>query len=166
MRRSEPGPEVRYSYTEGLQPAPYASEPRSLEKGIPRLHRSTLSLLLTPTPLTDPSGSQSADAGRAAGHRRPLSFHAGMFHSQPALESLSSPPDLPRMTNVEPVRLTSSKVPPSAAPASGDSAHPEARTFRQAQEPTEGKPLPGAISRSPPPPTLINSNGREMTVTS
>ncbi|XP_076154948.1 (E2-independent) E3 ubiquitin-conjugating enzyme FATS [Alosa pseudoharengus] len=167
-RRSE----VRYSYTEGLQPMRYTSDPPSLTRGgavgeriVPKLHRSTLSLHVTTAPCTDPPGGERVYAGRSSGSRRPVSFHAGMCsHSQPALESFSDllprgeRPGLPRKTDMAPSHLTSSKVSLPAGPVRRDAGHPEARTLRRAQELTQGKPLPGAIYGSLPPPTLINSS--------
>ena len=163
-RRSE----VRYSYTEGLQPSRYSWDPQTrpleaAERSVPKLHRSTISLHLSTPPFTNPAGDERADAGRSTGQRRPVSFHEGMLsHPQPAWESLSDL--LPHRASCQRPGLppkTSSKVSPSAR-----SVHPEARSLRQAQELTEGKPLPGAVRESQPPPTLINSSGREVTLIS
>ncbi|XP_062383058.1 (E2-independent) E3 ubiquitin-conjugating enzyme FATS [Sardina pilchardus] len=166
-RRSE----VRYSYTEGVRPSRYTPDPPGLSRGsaagernVPALHRSTLSLHLTTVPCTDPPRAE-LDAGRSSGSRRPVSFHAGMFsHSQPALESFSDHllrgerPGFPPNTDTTPAHLTSHKVSPPAGPVSRDTGHPEARALRRAQELTQGKPLPGAMYGSLPPPTLINSS--------
>ncbi|KAL2078558.1 hypothetical protein ACEWY4_026243 [Coilia grayii] len=179
-RRSD----VRYSFTEGLRPSHYTAEPQTAlseggtaaEKSIPKLHRSTLSLHLSTQPLTtDPAGDRFTDASSCTGrHRRPASFHAGMWsHSQPALDSFSNllplgpSPGVPQTTAVEPAQIDLSKAvsPPSLGPVCGDAKHPEVRNLGQAQELTEGKPLPGAVlesHESQPPPALINSGDSSL----